>query len=74
LGDLDELPHPVLGYRLLEPPRSRGAFVSDRSRAPEPCNPANPARFCFFCPLKSMENGDAWKKRMEWNSKTEFRG
>lgn len=23
LGDLDELPHPVLGYRLLEPPSSR---------------------------------------------------
>jgi radical SAM superfamily enzyme YgiQ (UPF0313 family) len=27
LGDLDELPHPVLGYRLLEPP-SRGELLS----------------------------------------------
>lgn len=27
LGDLDELPHPVLGYRLLEPP-SRGATLA----------------------------------------------
>ena len=27
LGDLDELPHPVLGYQLLEPP-SRGEYLS----------------------------------------------
>ncbi len=30
LGDLDELPHPVLGYRLLEPP-SRGATLASRA-------------------------------------------
>jgi radical SAM superfamily enzyme YgiQ (UPF0313 family) len=28
LGDLDELPHPVLGYRLLEPPSSRSTLGS----------------------------------------------
>ena len=30
LGDLDELPHPVLGYRLLEPP-SRGTTLASRA-------------------------------------------
>ena len=30
LGDLDELPHPVLGYKLLEPP-SRSATLSSRA-------------------------------------------
>ena len=30
LGDLDELPHPVLGYRLLEPP-SRAATLASRA-------------------------------------------
>jgi radical SAM superfamily enzyme YgiQ (UPF0313 family) len=30
VGDLDELPHPVLGYRLLEPP-SRSTFLSARA-------------------------------------------
>ncbi len=30
LGDLDELPHPVLGYQLLEPP-SRGEALSSRA-------------------------------------------
>ncbi|MGD8452734.1 MAG: radical SAM protein [Phycisphaerae bacterium] len=28
LGDLDELPHPVLGYRLLEPPSRRATLVA----------------------------------------------
>ncbi len=28
LGDLDELPHPVLGYRLLEPPSSRATLAA----------------------------------------------
>ncbi|KKO00699.1 hypothetical protein LCGC14_0124730 [marine sediment metagenome] len=28
VGDLDELPHPVLGYRLLEPPSRRGTLSS----------------------------------------------
>ena len=32
VGDLDELPHPVLGYRLLEPP-SRHATLSTRALA-----------------------------------------
>jgi len=32
LGDLDELPHPVLGYRLLEPP-SRSTKLSSRAMA-----------------------------------------
>ena len=30
LGDLDELPHPVLGYQLLEPP-SKGAGLSSQA-------------------------------------------
>ncbi len=29
LGDLDELPHPVLGYRLLEPPGRRTTLASE---------------------------------------------
>jgi hypothetical protein len=28
VGDLDELPHPSLGYKLLEPPRSRATLAS----------------------------------------------
>jgi radical SAM superfamily enzyme YgiQ (UPF0313 family) len=31
LGDLDELPHPVLGYQLLEPPSHRRAELSSRT-------------------------------------------
>jgi radical SAM superfamily enzyme YgiQ (UPF0313 family) len=33
LGDLDELPHPVLGYQLLEPPSRFGATLSPRALA-----------------------------------------
>ena len=34
LGDLDELPHPVLGYALLEPPSRWGTTLSARALEP----------------------------------------
>lgn len=45
LGDLDELPHPVLGYRLLEPP-SRSSKLSSRAL------PANRVR--WNSPISSL--------------------
>ena len=41
VGDLDELPHPVLGYRLLEPP-SRHATLSARAMPAEQVQKAEP--------------------------------
>jgi radical SAM superfamily enzyme YgiQ (UPF0313 family) len=56
LGDLDELPHPVLGYRLLEPP-GRGetlgtrALPFDRIRKVSPCGSLVLTLGCKFnCP------------------------
>src|SRR6185369_17891965 len=34
LGDLDELPHPVLGYQLLEPPSRLRTTLSSRALEP----------------------------------------
>lgn len=45
LGDLDELPHPVLGYRLLEPPGRRTTLASQ----PLPAN-----RVKRFSPIGSL--------------------
>lgn len=45
LGDLDELPHPVLGYRLLEPP-SRQATLAAR--------PLPPHRVRRYSPIASL--------------------
>ena len=47
LGDLDELPHPVLGYRLLEPP-SAESHLGARMRFP-PIGYANTAWFRRLC-------------------------
>jgi radical SAM superfamily enzyme YgiQ (UPF0313 family) len=45
LGDLDELPHPVLGFRILEPPSRRTTLASD----PLPTN-----RVRRYSPLGSL--------------------
>jgi len=60
LGDLDELPHPVLGYRLLEPP-SRSATLSPRPLAANRVRSNSPisslvmtfgCKFaCPYCPI-----------------------
>ena len=60
LGDLDELPHPVLGYRLLEPP-SRGSTLASRALPPERIRKYSPissivmtfgCKFaCPYCPI-----------------------
>lgn len=60
LGDLDELPHPLLGYRLLEPP-SRSAVLSSRALAPDRVRKHSPiasvvltfgCKFaCPYCPI-----------------------
>jgi radical SAM superfamily enzyme YgiQ (UPF0313 family) len=60
LGDLDELPHPVLGYRLLEPP-SRNATLSTRALAADQVRKKSPisslvltfgCKFnCPYCPI-----------------------
>lgn len=60
LGDLDELPSPVLGYRLLEPPSSKRT-LSTRPLPPEQVNRYTPisslvmtfgCKFrCKYCPI-----------------------
>ena len=60
VGDLDELPHPVLGYRLLEPP-SRHATLSTRALAVDQVRRNSPlsslvltfgCKFnCAYCPI-----------------------
>ena len=60
LGDLDELPHPALGYRLLEPP-SRAATLADRALAADQVARYSPVgslvltfgcKFaCPYCPI-----------------------
>ena len=60
LGDLDELPHPVLGYRLLEPP-SRHATLSTHALAVDQVRKKSPlsslvltfgCKFnCPYCPI-----------------------
>ncbi len=45
LGDLDELPHPVLGYKLLEPP-TRSATLAPR--------PVEPGRVRKLTPIASL--------------------
>ena len=60
VGDLDELPHPVLGYRLLEPP-SRAATLAHRPLAPQDVRRRSPissitmtfgCKFnCSYCPI-----------------------
>jgi len=60
LGDLDELPHPVLGYRLLEPP-SGAATLASRALPPERVRKHSPigsvvltfgCKFaCPYCPI-----------------------
>jgi radical SAM superfamily enzyme YgiQ (UPF0313 family) len=62
LGDLDELPHPVLGYALLEPP-SRRATLSARALEPSRVGRYSPigalvmtsgCEFaCTYCPIPS---------------------
>jgi radical SAM superfamily enzyme YgiQ (UPF0313 family) len=60
VGDLDELPHPALGFRLLEPP-SRQSTLRSRALAPEQVRRYNPiaslvltfgCKFnCPYCPI-----------------------
>lgn len=60
VGDLDELPDPVLGYRLLEPP-SRGAELASRALEPQQVRRYSPiaslvltfgCKFnCPYCPI-----------------------
>ena len=60
VGDLDELPHPVLGYRLLEPP-SRRTTLQTRALAPSQVRRHSPiaslvltfgCKFnCPYCPI-----------------------
>ncbi len=60
VGDLDELPHPVLGYRILEAP-SRGATLASKPLSPERVNRLSPigslvltfgCKFaCTYCPI-----------------------
>lgn len=60
LGDLDELPHPVLGYRLLEPP-SRATILASRALPAERVRRHTPlsslvmtfgCKFsCPYCPI-----------------------
>ena len=60
VGDLDELPHPVLGYRLLEPP-SRNATLGTRALAVDQVRKKSPlsslvltfgCKFnCPYCPI-----------------------
>jgi len=60
LGDLDELPHPVLGYRLLEPP-GRHATLSTRAMQADEVRQRSPisslvltfgCKFaCPYCPI-----------------------
>ena len=60
VGDLDELPHPVLGYRILEAP-SRGATLASKPLPPERVNRLSPigslvltfgCKFaCTYCPI-----------------------
>jgi radical SAM superfamily enzyme YgiQ (UPF0313 family) len=60
LGDLDELPHPVLGYRLLEPP-GKLATLADRALSPDRVKRYSPigslvmtfgCKFaCSYCPI-----------------------
>ncbi len=60
VGDLDELPHPVLGYRLLEPP-SGAATLASRPLPPERVRRYSPmgslaltfgCKFaCQYCPI-----------------------
>src|SRR5688572_25219253 len=60
LGDLDELPHPVLGYRLLEPP-SGARTLGDKPLAPDRVRKHSPlssivmtfgCKFaCPYCPI-----------------------
>ena len=45
LGDLDELPYPVLGYRMLEPPSAAATL------GPRPCRRAVSASTAAFRPL-----------------------
>ena len=45
LGDLDELPHPVLGYRLIEPPSRRATLAS---------HALEPNRIRRFSPISSL--------------------
>lgn len=60
LGDLDELPHPVLGYRLLEPP-GRGPTLAASALSPRQVRRHSPisslvltagCKFrCSYCPI-----------------------
>lgn len=60
VGDLDELPHPVLGYKLLEPP-SKAATLGFKAVAPERVRKLSPigslvltfgCKFaCEYCPI-----------------------
>jgi radical SAM superfamily enzyme YgiQ (UPF0313 family) len=45
VGDLDELPHPVIGYRLLEPP-SKSPTIGSK--------PLDPSRIRKYSPISSM--------------------
>jgi radical SAM superfamily enzyme YgiQ (UPF0313 family) len=66
LGDLDELPHPVLGYRLLEPP-GRHATLSTRAMQADEVRQRSPisslvltfgCKFaCPYCPIPAYNQG-----------------
>ncbi len=59
-GDLDELPHPILGYRLIEPP-GKGPTLSSRALPPERIRRCTPvvslvltlgcSFSCPYCPI-----------------------
>jgi len=60
LGDLDELPHPALGYRLLEPPSHRATLEADAVPPDRLCRYVRAASLimtagckfgCSFCPI-----------------------
>ena len=61
LGDLDELPHPVLGFQLLEPPSRFGTTLSSRALEPNKVRRHSPVtslvmtfgcKFaCPYCPI-----------------------
>ena len=86
VGDLDELPHPVLGYQLLEPP-SRGATLGTAALAPREvrrhCKVASivltiGCKFrCSYCPIPAynqrthrVKSGERIADEMEEISRT----
>jgi radical SAM superfamily enzyme YgiQ (UPF0313 family) len=71
LGDLDELPHPVLGYRLLEPPSRRAtlgpsALEAGRVRRYSPVSSLVVTFGCkFSCPYCPIPNYNQQQHRLK---------